>query len=252
MMTRIEVCECPLDAILGMREKYRRELGVQIVHDSWHRRGLTRSYLLLRSDLPVGYGAVGGAPREARDIVKEFYLVPSERASAPSYFRALVRSSGALRIEAQTNDPLLYPMLEAFGREPSSELLLFDDAGPTAHAMPGVRFRPLPEAEHSQVFAHAHEPVGEWALERGGEVVATGGFALHYNPPFADIYMEVSGRHRRQGLGRFLVQELKRVCYEAGRVPAARCREANVGSHATLLAAGMRKCGRIVRATLAA
>jgi hypothetical protein len=33
----------------------------------------------------------------------------------------------------------------------------------------------------------------EFAKERGAEVVATGGFLLHYNLPFADMFMEVRG-----------------------------------------------------------
>ena len=32
-----------------------------------------------------------------------------------------------------------------------------------------------------------------------GEVVGTGGFLLHYNPPFADLYMEVREDARRRG-----------------------------------------------------
>ena len=233
-----------------MRDEYRRELGVQIVHDSWHQRGFTRSYLFLGDGLPVGYGAVGGAPRETRDVVKEVFLQKPERASAPRYFQALVAESRARWIEAQTNDFFLYPLLEAFGHAPSSDTLLFADAGPTAHRVPGVHFRRLAESEHSRVFPHTREPVGEWALERRGEVVATGGFMLHYNPPFADLYMEVAAPHRGQGLGRLLVQELKRECHEAGRVPAARCQESNAASRATLIAAGMRPCARIVRARL--
>ena len=43
---RIEVEAVPLEEIAGMREEYRREMACQIVHDSWHARGFTTSYLL--------------------------------------------------------------------------------------------------------------------------------------------------------------------------------------------------------------
>ena len=65
-------------------------------------------------------------------------------------------------------------------------------------------------------------------------IVATGGILTHYNPPYGDLYMEVDPAHRRQGLGSFLIQELKRTAYATGRVPAARCNVANTASRATL------------------
>jgi GNAT superfamily N-acetyltransferase len=58
--------------------------------------------------------------------------------------------------------------------------------------------------------------------------------------------MEVSETFRRHGLGSFLVQELKRVCYEGGRVPAARCNPRNVASRRTLQKAGFVPCGHIL------
>jgi GNAT superfamily N-acetyltransferase len=76
--------------------------------------------------------------------------------------------------------------------------------------------------------------------------VATGGFLTHSNPPYGDVYMAVAESHRRRGYGSYLVQELKRVCYEAGRRPAARCNAANVASRKTLEKAGMLPCGRMV------
>ena len=246
--------EVPLAAILPLREAYRREMACQIVHDSWHARGFTRSFRFVAAGRPIGYGAVGGAPREAKDIVKELYLEPGARALGAACLAALLRASGARRIEAQTTDPFLFPLLESFGAERASETLLFADGAdaPGAHVAPaGVAFRPLIEDDRARIFPHEHEPVGEWVLERAGEIVGTGGFALHYNLPYADLYMEVSAPHRRRGLGRYLVQELRRECRRAGRVPAARCHEANLASQATLSAAGLVPCGRIFSATLA-
>lgn len=58
--------------------------------------------------------------------------------------------------------------------------------------------------------------------------------------------MEVREPARRRGVGSYLVQEVKRVCYEAGRVPAARCSPENVGSRRALEKAGLLPCGRIL------
>ena len=50
----------------------------------------------------------------------------------------------------------------------------------------------------------------------------------------------------QQGFGSYLVQELKRVCYEAGKKPAARCNADNVASRRTLQKAGFLPCGRLL------
>jgi GNAT superfamily N-acetyltransferase len=248
---QIEVLEVPLGAILGMREEYRREMGCQIVHDSWHARGFTTSYHLLLDGEFAGYGSVGGAPRDPGDTVKEIYLLPRFRGAVQALFRELVARSGARRIEAQTNDPLLLLMLFDCAVEVSSPTILFADGLTTEHAPAGAAFRRLTEAERGSVFAHTHEPEGEYGLVYEGAIVATGGLTFYYNPPFADLYMEVAAPYQGRGFGSYLVQELKRVCYEMGRVPAARCGGTNVASRRTLQRAGMFPCGRIVQGTLA-
>ena len=74
---------------------------------------------------------------------------------------------------------------------------------------------------------------------------------LHYNPPFGDIYMEVDETRQRRGYGSYLIQELKRVCYEMGRIPAARCNVANAASRAALQKAGLLPCARMLNGILA-
>jgi GNAT superfamily N-acetyltransferase len=59
--------------------------------------------------------------------------------------------------------------------------------------------------------------------------------------------MEVSEPYRRRGYGSYLVQELKRICYEIGKVPAARCNVANVASRKTMEKAGLLPCARILQ-----
>ena len=250
----VEVAEVPLEAILGMREEYRREMGCQIVHDSWHARGFTTSYALRVHGRTVGYGSVGGTPRDAKDTLKEFYMLPAYRGDALPLFRELAAASGARTVEAQTNDVLLLLMLHDCAAELSSETILFADGVTTALATPtpGATLRRLSGADRERAFPHTREPVGEWGLECGGELVATGGLAFHYNPPHGDIYLEVAAAHQRRGFGSYLVQELKRLCYEMACVPAARCDQGNVGSRLTLQRAGMLPCARIVRGRLGA
>jgi GNAT superfamily N-acetyltransferase len=119
--------------------------------------------------------------------------------------------------------------------------LLFEDHAITQHIIPGAAFHL--RRDDDRIFEHGIEPVGDYVLELRGEVVATGGFMLHYNKPFADLYMEVREDCRRRGLASFLLQEVKKQCYLAGRVPAARTSIQNVASRGALTNAGLRICG---------
>jgi GNAT superfamily N-acetyltransferase len=85
----------------------------------------------------------------------------------------------------------------------------------------------------------------EWkyALMLNNERVASGGLLLNYNFPYADVYVDVNEAHRGKGYGAMLVQEVKRMAYAIGRIPAARCRITNLVSKAMLMNAGFRVCG---------
>jgi GNAT superfamily N-acetyltransferase len=116
--------------------------------------------------------------------------------------------------------------------------------------VPGATFRRVTAADWDRIFEHTVEGVGDWLLEVDGVLVATGGILLHYNPPYGDIFMEVDGTRRRQGYGSYLIQELKRACYEMGRIPAARCAVSNAASRAALQRAGLWPCARILTGLL--
>jgi GNAT superfamily N-acetyltransferase len=164
-------------------------------------------------------------------------------------FQALLRTSKVKRMECQSNDPLSNAMLFEFAAGIRSDVLLFADDVVTSLANPRkALFRPVVEGE--PVFDHKSEPVGAFGLELDGQLVATGGFLTHYNRPFADLYMEVRKDCRRQGFGSLLLQEVKRECYRAGRVPAARTSIGNHASRATLARAGMRVAGFLLAGDL--
>src|SRR5208283_2525474 len=176
-----------------------------------------------------------------RDTVFEFFIVPAFRKKASNLFQQLLAAARPAIIECQSNDPFLSPMLFEFTRNISSDVVLFEEYSVTDLAVPGVLVRRRQDGD--EIFPHSIEPVGEYVAELNGEIVATGGFMLHYNPPFTDLYMEVREDCRRRGIGSFLLQEVKRECYLAGRVPAARTSIRNLASKACLSRAGLRVCG---------
>jgi GNAT superfamily N-acetyltransferase len=247
---KIDVSPVPLEEVLPLRELYRREMSCQIVHDSLPARGFGNLFLIRADGRVAGYGFVMGYRDEPKDLVREFYVLPTHRGSALPMFRRLIEASRARRIEAQTNDVLLTLMLYDCASEITSDRVVFHDALTTNLAVPGAAFREVTAADKEKVFEHKVEPIGEWVIEHDGAIVATGGIAFHYNLPYGDIYMEVDEPYRWRGYGSYLIQELKRACYEMGRVPAARCDASNAASRATLQKAGLLPCARMLSGVL--
>jgi GNAT superfamily N-acetyltransferase len=240
----IQVHRAEYKDVEAMRELYRQEASCQIIHDSALARGLADPYLILVNGRISGYGAVWN--RNDKGRLMEFTTLPHVRGIALPMFRELLATSHATHIEAQTNMPLMLMMLYDCAKNITSEAILFQDGFTTTLACSSGVFRRATPEDAPSMFPHHHEPVGDWVVEVDGTVVATGGFLCHYNPPYGDIFMEVSERARRQGFGSYLVQELKQVCYEAGKKPAARCDPANVASRQTLQKAGFLPCGRLL------
>jgi len=245
--TRTVAKATSLRDIVLWRDMYRLEMACQIVHDSIHeRRGWTDEYTLFVDDAPVGYGSVAvGGPWKGTPTAYEFYVVPHQRLRLFELFRALLGASGAASIEVQSNDVLATTMLHTFAGPVTSESVLFHDKGSTSHRPIGATFREptaneAPDVRRAQLKWHG-------VVEVEGRIAASGGILFHYNRPYGDIYMETSEPLRRRGLGAFLVQELKRVCYEGGYVPAARCNPDNVASRRTLQRAGFVPCGHILK-----
>jgi GNAT superfamily N-acetyltransferase len=235
------VLKAQLRDIQPLRALFLQETNCQIRYDACHERGWSDSYLLMIDNLEVGYGSIKGREMKDRDTVFECFIVRPYRKRMGELFQQLLSVSGARYIECQSNDQVLSSMLYEFSGSISADVVLFEDHVVTEQQLPGAAVRPKRKSD--EIFEHGIEPVGEYVVEMGGEIVATGGFMLHYNKPFADLYMEVRGDRRRRGVGSFLLQEVKKECYLAGRVPAARCNLKNTASRAALIKAGMRVCG---------
>jgi len=240
----IEVSRVEVNDITPLRELYRQAMNCQIIHDAFTRRGFSDPYLLRVEGRIAGYGLV--ANRHDPDTVDEFYLIPDYRAAALPIFRQLLEVSHATKIRAQSNDRLMLLMLYDCAANITSDTILFADAFTTHLTCPTGTLRPVTDADKAQIFEHKGEPVGDWMVESDGVPVATGGALFHYNPPYGDLYMEVDETHRRRGYGSYLIQELKRICYEMGKTPAARCNASNTASRKTLQKAGLLPCGRIL------
>jgi GNAT superfamily N-acetyltransferase len=222
--------------VASLREWHRREMQCQIVHDSFLRRGFCDVYALAVDGETIGYGLIDHKFHPGS--VDEFFVLPHARALVRPLFHQLIETGGATHIRAQTNDRLLLLMLDDCAVDVVVENILFADGLEARLPNPGGTLARLPGAAE------------EWRITLDSRAVAEGGLLFHYNPPYADIYMEVEEAHRRRGYGSYLVQEMKRIAYELGKIPAARCNADNDASRRTLERAGMLPCGRILRGTI--
>jgi ribosomal protein S18 acetylase RimI-like enzyme len=229
-----------VNEISQFRDLYRQEMNCQIIHDSLHpREGWTQSYFLEADGAPAGYGSiVVGGPWKGTRTIFEFYVLPNHRSRVFDLFGYFLAESQATAVNVQSNDAILTVMLHAFAKNIASESIVFQDKLTTAHLITGVTLGQRPE------------PDSDWAIEVNGEIAATGGILYHYNRPYGDIYMGVAEAFRRRGFGSYLVQELKRICYEGGSIPCARCNPSNIASRKTLQKAGFVPCAHILTGSL--
>ena len=226
--------------IASMRDAFRREMDAQIVHDSIHARsGWTLEYLLGEGNAKIGYGSVAVAgPWRDKPTVYEFYLKPEYRSRAFEAFDAFLAGSNPQAFEVQTSDVLSTVTVLTFARDIGTEKVVFhDDVTTTLHAN-GVTLRCVTPHDEIQAAIEQRQGGGEWVAELDGAVVGRGGVLFHYNRPYGDVYMEVGEPYRRRGIGSYLVQELKRITYELGAIPCARCSPTNAASRRTLQRAG--------------
>jgi GNAT superfamily N-acetyltransferase len=248
----IECGVTQLSRIQHLRDIYRHEMHCQIMFDSLHDRpGWTTPYLLTIDGAGAGYGAVAHAgPWKDKPTIFEFFVLPALRHRTFHLFSAFVAACGTRAVETQSNSPFLGVLVHALCPSVVAEAILYEDGITTSINIPGARVRPVEPGDAGEIAARKLDDGAKWLVQLNGEIVGTGGILYHYNRPYGDIFMGIGEPFRRRGLGAFLVQELKRVCYEGGSVPAARCNVDNVASRLTLQRAGFVPCGSIVTGTI--
>jgi GNAT superfamily N-acetyltransferase len=249
---KIECKVAEFSAIASLRDIYRHEMACQIIHDSMHTRpGWTTPYLLKVDGAPAGYGAVAIAgPWKDKPTIFEFFVLPGQRHRTIRLFREFVMASGTRSVETQTNGTVLGVLLQSFCPSVVAEAIICEDGHHTSISIPEAVVRPVTPDDSAEIAARKLDGGAKWVLRLGDQIAGTGGILYHYNRPYGDIFMAVAESFRRRGLGAFLVQELKRACYEQGSVPAARCNVDNTASRLTLQKAGFVPCGNIVTGIL--
>lgn len=252
-LVAIHVRASELGEIAPSREKYRKEMNCQIIHDSIHARaGWSREFALHMDDgAAIGYGSVAVAgPWRDNPTLYEFFVDPEHRVRIFEAFTTLLETCGARTIETQSNAPLLSLMLHVFARNVRAESILFEDGFQTSFRPQGASFRAATASDAAVLQRLELDDTAGWIVTMNEEIAGAGGVLYHYNLPYGDVYMKIAEPFRRIGLGTYLVQELKGVCRAGDSVPAARCNVNNQPSRRTLQKAGFVPCGVLISGDL--
>ncbi|NNF28566.1 MAG: hypothetical protein HKN73_15175, partial [Gemmatimonadetes bacterium] len=168
---------------------HREEADCQIVRDSILPRGLAQPFALEVDGQLVGHAGVWIEHFPGR--VMELYLSPPARAHLDRCFAELLRASGAVAIEAQTNMPLLHGVLRRFATEVRAENVLFREPTGGGEDEPKGEGQDEPKGDGQDEPAGGGEeqadlssdvrlrrrqpgdegPPGEWVLVRDGDGV---------------------------------------------------------------------------------
>lgn len=238
-----------LNEILTLRTLYLTEMNTQIRYDACHARSWSDSYLILSQSKKIGYIAVKGLnDLSKRNTIFEVYILPAYRKQSQSIFEQFLSEFPCTHMEAQSNDLFLSHQLERLCQQIKSEVILFKFDQITDLQIPATIFRKTLSTD--DVYGKKKKDIGQFVLEINGKIVADGGILLHYNKPFADLYMETCKENRKQGYGSYMIQELIKECFHQHRIPAARCSRDNVASQKTLLKAGLKVSGHMLTGTL--
>lgn len=242
MIMRIKIEQTNYQNITQIRQLFLQQNNFQIRYDACHHRNWADEYLIFGNDSTIGYVSIKGKEDylKDRDALFEFFLLPEARRHTNLIFNHLVQEINFKFIECQSNDAHLAHLLFEFTKGIRTDTILFSDYLVTNYTLDNVLFRLRKELDPA---IDKKKDNGQYILEKAGKVVADGGFLTHYNPPFADLFMKVRSEERNNGFGTIIVQEIKRVCYQQGKVPGARCHIDNKASKATLLKAGFQVAG---------
>jgi len=235
-----------------LREKFREEMGVQIVHDSIHRRdGWTRSWLLHANGKVAGFGSVAvDGPWKGRPTLFEFFVGSRYREFEAPLFAAFRKVCRARAIEAQTNMPCLARRLPEWAPVTITEKIVYRDLGRSRRLRSRAVVKSIDAPKQARTKFRAGDGLSEWKLELEGKEIGRGGIGYHYNRPYCDLFLEIDPEWRRQGFGAYFCEALKQACRRLGGVPAARIDPENEASRALLKRTGFVPCGEIVTGPL--
>ena len=228
--------------VVELRAHFGKLMSCQILHDSFYdRRGWVEVYIIVQGNEVAGYGSiVRSGPWKENRTVFEFFISPSFQRYAVPFFEAFLETANPVGIRAQSNDPMLFPLLHAFASNIKTEKILFEDQDSFSQNKHLLSSKIGDRNCHLFEIDDSHRA---FSLVVDEAEVGKGGVMDHYNDPYVDLYMEIHQPFRGRGFASLLLRMLKEKCYEENQRPCARCNPENIPSFRSLCSAGLVPCG---------
>jgi predicted acetyltransferase len=224
--------------------------------------GLAPHYIMWKGGKRVGYFAV------QKGRLLQFFVVDAALPEVPALFADVLTSANIHSAAVSTIEPAFLALCLDRQTAVSVNSYLFQDhhtVHPTLSAYPQAEFRPGTMADIDQLvqFYHendeyedteaietgagGHEPYTRslveneqvFLLTNNDEILGIGECRIsETQKPYADVGMIANNQYRRQGIGTFLLAQLKEYCYSLHVKPICSCTFDNMASRKTIEKAG--------------
>lgn len=260
-----------LDLIASWKQAYLQTL-VAPLDGYWETAVIARAphYKIMVYGRALGYFAADEQKR-----LLQFYAVEK----VAKLFAAVIESEWVETAVASTIDPAILSLCLDVQKSISINTYLFHDTQrvtPHLPAFPKAQFRPTAMTELDRLTAfntrnneyedeaaieelfETRQKYAQLLIERqqsfllidGDTILGIGECRVSQSqPPYADIGMIVDKDHRRQGIGTFVLAQLKQHCYQQNVKPICSCFADNIASRKTIEKAGFVARHRIVNIT---
>ena len=261
------------DAVAPMQEAYLATLTAP--QDAYWQTGLIAAADHL--EIGIDGSQAGYFVLDAQNQMMQFHLNAPFHRHAPAIFRHVLQKQGITTALAATIEPFYFSLCLDQQHKAAVHTYLFSDHQQREPALPafsGARFRKATHDDLARVmpiFTGGDEFVdtetidatfGDMAgyarmviddgilnvLELDGEILGTGEFRERTSwPPYADVGMMVHKKHRRKGLGTYLLTLLKQKAAQQELKPICSCEAGNEGSRKAVENAGFIARHRVVQ-----
>ncbi|QYR21299.1 GNAT family N-acetyltransferase [Paenibacillus sp. sptzw28] len=248
---------CKIDEIQHLIEEYIQTLSSPF--DSFLEEHILKSafYIVLNEEMEVGYYAV-----RDDELLTQFYIRRSAQKHAQAIFTQVLDKHDLNLLFVPTCDELFISLAldkditirkQAYFFQDSQEIIPADDSlSDVIFRLGGVDDLKDIERVCSRDFPGDYDKLIEkgelFTYYRGAALLGIGVFEKSsLLPGFASIGMCTDEAVRRQGIGRSIILELMKWCYEHNLTPICGCGYDNHASKRTLESAGMVTRTRLLR-----
>lgn len=186
-------------------------------------------------------------------MLRAFYIIPSKRRESVEVFNQLIEDYHIEAVFVVSNDAhfvgLAFEKMNVLKTSFDMQAFNFTYGEPVSEAEYGMncvievspqdyeRMNCLTERQWEGCFEN--ENYKFYAIKDNNEIVGYGSIGkLYYNQKNADIGNYTLPQHRRKGVGRSIIINMRRIAVRQGWIPVAGCWYGNTESIATLTSSG--------------